>query len=123
MQFALWMVLIAALLPYGAVGAAKFTRSYDNAAPRAFLARLTGWRARATAAQQNHFEAFPPFAAGVAFAQMAHAPEGMTDRLAGLFIALRLAYTAAYIAGLATVRTALFAGGIGCVIGLFVLAA
>jgi uncharacterized MAPEG superfamily protein len=123
MNFAVWMVLVAALLPYLAVGAAKSTSSYDNAAPRDFLARLTGWRARANAAQQNHFEAFAPFAAGVAFAEMAHAPQGTIDILAGLFIAMRVAYTAIYMAGLATLRSLVWFAGVICVIWLFVLAA
>jgi uncharacterized MAPEG superfamily protein len=123
MHFVIWTVLIAALLPYIAVGVAKATASYDNAAPRDFLARLKGWRARAASAQQNHFEAFAPFAAGVIFAEMAHAPQGMIDRLAAVFIAIRIAYTVIYIAGLATLRSAVWFGGVICVIWLFLLAA
>ena len=50
MTIALWMILIAALLPYLTVGIAKFSGGdYDNATPRVWSATLSGWRARAYA--------------------------------------------------------------------------
>jgi uncharacterized MAPEG superfamily protein len=123
MHFAVWMVLVAALLPYLAVAGAKSTPAYDNASPRDFLARLAGWRARAAAAHQNHFEAFAPFATGVILAEMAHAPQTMINLLAGAFILIRLAYTGLYLAGLAALRSAVWFAGVICVLWLFVLAA
>ena len=120
MTFAAWCILMAALLPYLCASAAKFGGpGYDNAEPRAFLATLSGWRARADAAQRNGFEAFPPFAAGVLVAQLAHAPQGRVDLLALGFIAARVLYSLAYIAGIAWVRTLLFGVGILCVVLLF----
>jgi uncharacterized MAPEG superfamily protein len=123
MHFATWMVLIAALLPYATVGGAKSTPDYDNAAPRRFLDRLEGWRERANAAHHNHFEAFPAFAAGVILAEMAHAPQTMVNVLAAVFVFLRFAYTGAYLAGKATLRSAIWFAGAFCVIALFVIAA
>ena len=124
MTVASWAILVAALLPYGAVALAKFGGAgYDNASPRAYLAGLTGWRARADAAHRNHFEAFAPFAAGVLLAQMAHAAQGRVDLLAAGFVAARLGYTAAYLADWATVRSALWLAGLVCTVLLFVVAA
>ena len=120
MTFALWTILAAALLPYFCAAAAKFGGSgYDNARPRSSLAALTGWRQRADWAQRNHFEAFAPFAAGVLTAHVAHAPQGVVNWLAAVFILARAAYTAAYIGDAPTLRSLLFGVGLACVIGLF----
>ncbi len=120
MTFALWTILAAAILPFLCTGAAKYGGpGYDNANPRPSLEKLRGWRARADWAHRNHLEAFPPFAAAVLTAQFVQAPQSWVDTLAGAFIAIRLAYTACYIANLATLRSVLFALGFACVVGLF----
>ncbi len=123
MTTAYWCILIAALLPYGWVIAAKLAPGYDNAAPRAYLAKLSGWRQRASWAQLNAFEALPPFAAAVIIAQQLNAPQARVDLLALGFIGFRLAHGIAYIGDWATLRSLVWAGGMGCVIGLFVIAA
>ena len=120
MTFAMSMILVAAVLPYLCTAAAKFGGGgYDNANPRASLAKLTGWRARADAAQRNGFEAFAPFAAAVLVAQFAHAPQGRVDTLAAAFIGLRVLYILAYVAGIAWLRTAMFGLGFLMVVLLF----
>jgi uncharacterized MAPEG superfamily protein len=121
MHFSYWMVLVAALLPYITVGAAKSQKGYDNASPRPALDRLSGWRARADWAHRNHFEAFPAFAAGVIIAQMKGMPQHTIDVLSGVFILARLAYTGVYLANLASVRSLIWFVGLVCVICLFVL--
>jgi uncharacterized MAPEG superfamily protein len=121
MNIAHLCVLVAAALPYITVGGAKAQPSYDNAAPRDFLGRLEGWRARANWAHQNHFEAFAPFAAAVIMAEMAHAAQARIDTLAVIFIMLRIAYTFIYIGGVATVRSLVWFGGVICVGWLFLL--
>ncbi|MFC7553984.1 MAPEG family protein [Pseudoroseomonas wenyumeiae] len=122
MTLANWMILAAALLPYLAAVIAKAgAAGFDNSAPRAWLEQQGGYRQRADWAQRNHFEAFPPFAAAVILAQMAGAPQGRIDLLALAFVLLRLAYTGAYLANLATLRSLLFGLGIGCVVWLFLL--
>ncbi len=123
MTVALWCILAAGLLPYIATLTAKLGAPYDNRDPRAWLARQTGWRARANAAQQNGFEAFPLFAAGVLVAQLAGAEQGLVDRLAMLFLGARIAHFGAYLADLAALRSLLWLVGIGSVVGLFVAAA
>jgi uncharacterized MAPEG superfamily protein len=121
MYFAYWMVLVAAFLPYAATAYAK-QGSADNHTPRLYAETLTGARRRADWAQRNHFEAFPTFAAGVIIASIAGAPHMTIDWLAGIFVALRVIYTFAYITDRATLRSALFILGSVCVLGLFVAA-
>ena len=121
MNIAHLCVLVAGALPYVTVGGAKARPGYDNAAPRAYLSGLEGWRARANWAHQNHFEAFAPFAAGVILAELAHANQARIDTLALIFVALRIAYTFIYIADVATVRSLIWAGGVACVAWLLLL--
>jgi len=123
MTVALWCLLVAGLLPYIATLTAKLGAPYDNRDPRGWLARQTGWRARANAAQQNGFEAFPLFAAGVIAAQLAGAEQDVIDKLALLFLAARIGHLGAYLADLAALRSLLWLVGIGSVVGLFVAAA
>ncbi len=121
MYFAYWMVLAAAFLPYAATAYAK-RGSADNHTPRLYAETLSGARRRADWAQRNHFEAFPTFAAGVIIASIAGAPHMIVNWLAGIFVALRVLYTVAYITDRATLRTILFMLGSVCVLGLFVAA-
>lgn len=123
MNFAYWMVLVAAFLPYLTVALAKWTGGVDNHAPRRDMERLAGWRQRADWAHRNHFEAFPAFAAAVIIAELAHAPQHRIDLLAGAFILLRLLYTAMYLADLATLRSLAWALAFIAVIGLLVAGA
>jgi uncharacterized MAPEG superfamily protein len=120
MNFAYVMILVAALLPYATVIFAKAGGSdYDNAAPRVWAARQSGWRARGIAAHQNHFEAFAPFAAAVIVASVSHGSQTAINALAGAFIVSRIAYTAAYFANRASLRSALWGVGFLCVLALF----
>jgi len=121
MYFAYWMVLAAAFLPYAATAYAK-RGSADNQAPRLYAETLTGARRRADWAQRNHFEAFPAFAAAVIIASIAGTAHMAINWLAGIFVALRVLYTFAYIADRAALRSILFMLGSACVLGLFVAA-
>jgi uncharacterized MAPEG superfamily protein len=120
MTTAYWCVLVAALLPYLATLTAKGGVRFDNRNPRAWLAQLTGWRARANAAQLNGFEAFPLFAVAVLVAEQLHAPQARIDALAIVFVAARLAYLGAYLADLATLRSLAWFIGIGSAVAIFV---
>ncbi len=119
MHLATWMILVAILLPYVMAALAKGGGGIDNRQPRAGLDGLQGWRQRADWAQRNHFEALPAFAAGVLVAELAHAPQSRIDALAVLFVVLRCAYSAAYLADRAPLRTASWAGGLICIVALF----
>lgn len=123
MTLAYWMVLACAMLPYLTVAVAKYRSDYDNAAPRAQLAAAEGTRLRAWWAHLNHFEAFPPFAAGVIIAHLAHARQDWIDLLAVAFVLLRVAYTLAYVGDRPTVRSLVWVAGFACMAGLFVVAA
>ncbi|HEY0824003.1 MAG TPA: MAPEG family protein [Ramlibacter sp.] len=114
---AYWCVLIAVLLPYASAYLAKYRAfgkprgkgGYDNHDPRGWLARQEGWQARANAAQANSFEALPFFIGAVIIAHQLGAPQTRIDILALLFVTLRVIYIAMYVAGLPTVRSAIWA--------------
>lgn len=123
MTTAYWCVLAASLIPYFTVAVAKSKGDFDNAAPREWLARQEGFRKRALWAHQNAFEAFPPFAAGVIIAHLASAPQGWIDFLAIGFIVARIGYALLYILDKPTLRSIVWILGVGCVVGLFIVAA
>ena len=121
MHFAHLMVLIAAVMPVLTVGGAKAVPGYDNSQPRPSLAKLAGWRARANWAHENHFEAFAPFAAAVILAEISQAPVDKINLRAGIFIAARVAYTVAYLANAASLRSLIWMLGLASVVSLFAL--
>lgn len=123
MTLAYWMVLVCAILPYLTVAVAKARPDYDNAAPRAQLEAAQGPRLRAWWAHLNHFEAFPPFAAGVIIAHLAQGRQDWIDVLAVAFVALRVLYSILYVADRPTARSLVWIAGLGCTVGLFVVAA
>jgi uncharacterized MAPEG superfamily protein len=124
MTIALWCLMIAALLPIVCTGIAKWGfEGFDNRRPREWLARQSGWRARANAAQANSWEALAIFAAGVLTAHLVAAPQGRVDALAMLFIAARLAYIGSYVADRASLRSLVWLVGLGASLALFAVGA
>lgn len=123
MTTALWMVLLAVLLPYLWAVLAKVGPGYDNRAPREFLANVTGWRKRADWAQQNSFEALAGFAAAAIIAHIVVGPNARADALAIGFIAFRLLHGLLYILDKGTLRSLAWIGAFSCVVGLFLVAA
>ena len=120
MTIAYFCVLIMGLLPYVAAGIAKRGfQGYDNSQPREWLAKQTGFRARANAAQANLFESLPFFFAAVIIASVAHAPQDRIDTLAMGFVLARIAYLACYIANWPNTRSIVWLIGIICVVTLF----
>jgi len=123
-------IIVAGVLPIACAGIAKsrgFGRprregGYDNFEPRNWLAKLTGWQARANAAQANSFEALPLFIAGVLAAQQMQAPQDRIDLLALAFIATRLAYIALYLANYAWTRSVVWSLGLALSVALFFVA-
>ncbi|HEY0201206.1 MAG TPA: MAPEG family protein [Burkholderiaceae bacterium] len=118
-------VLVAALLPIACSALAKYgnggAKPFDNNDPRGWLARQTDWRARANAAQANSFEALPFFIGAVIIAHQLGAAQMPLDMLALLFILLRLLYIMMYVAGLPTVRSLVWTGGLLVNIGILFL--
>jgi len=119
-------VLFAALLPIACACLAKGSSlgkprkqgGFDNHEPRAWLGRLTDWRARANAAQANSFEALPFFIGAVVIAHQLGAPQTRVDALAVVFVTLRIVYIAMYVADLATVRSAIWVLALATNIGI-----
>ncbi|QWD94845.1 MAPEG family protein [Polynucleobacter sp. MG-Unter2-18] len=120
MTIAYWCVLFMGLLPIVAAGIAKKGfEGYDNGAPRQWLAKQTGYRARANAAQANLFESLPLFFAAVIIAVIADAPQHRVDLLALGFIIARIAYLACYLADWSTTRSIVWLAGLACVVAIF----
>jgi uncharacterized MAPEG superfamily protein len=91
-----------AIVKYGAI------RAFDNSKPRDPAFYQDPFRARGLWAHQNGMEGFAFFAAAVVIAQMRGAPQNLADGLAVAYVALRFAYDAAYLAGAAALRSALW---------------
>jgi len=123
-------ILVSCVLPVLCAGMAKspgFGKSrreggFDNNNPRQWLGKLQGWQSRANAAQQNSFEALPIFIAGVLVAQQLQAPQAHVDSVALVFVAARIGYIGAYLADLATLRSALWVVGLAACVAFFFLA-
>ncbi len=109
----------AAIAKFKGVGVRRRDGGFDNHEPRAWLAKLGGYQARAVAAQHNGFEALPLFIAGVLAAQQMHGDQSRIDMLALAFIAIRLVYAALYLANQASLRSLVWAVGVACSIALF----
>lgn len=120
MTIAYFCVLIMGILPYVATGIAKKGwEGYDNGLPRQWLAKQTGFRARANAAQANLFESLPLFFAAVIIASISNAPQDRIDILAVGFVLARIAYLICYVANWPTTRSIVWLIGIICVVSLF----
>ena len=120
MTIAYWCVLFMGLFPYVATGIAKKGfEAYDNGMPRQWLAKQTGYRARANAAQANLFESLPFFFAAIVIASIAGAPQARIDLLALGFVVARIAYLICYVANWPTMRSIVWLAGIACVVAIF----
>jgi uncharacterized MAPEG superfamily protein len=120
MTIAYFCVLVMGLLPIVAAGIAKKGfDNYDNAQPREWLAKQTGFRARANAAQANLFESLPFFFAAVIIASISQVPQIRIDVLAVGFVIARIVYLACYVADWPTTRSIVWLIGILCVVALF----
>ncbi len=126
MTIAIVCVILAGFLPIIAAGIAKFgptenstSDPYDNNQPREWLARQTGLRARANAAQANTFESLPFFYVAIAIAMILQAPQARIDALAIGYLLARVAYIACYVMDWANLRTMVWLVGFACTVALF----
>lgn len=130
MTIAFWCVLAAIVLPYICFGiavnrgrGADGERLRDNGNPRDFPNRIQGAARRAWNAQLNSFESLPGFAAAVIVAHLAAAPQNRIDALALIWVLARVVYVALYLADKSTLRSMVQLVSLGCVLGLFIVAA
>jgi uncharacterized MAPEG superfamily protein len=120
MTIAYACILLMGLFPYVATGIAKKGfEQYDNSMPRQWLAKQTGFRARANAAQANLFESLPFFFAAVIIASISGVPQVKLDLLAVGFVIARTAYLICYVANWPTARSIVWVIGLICVITIF----
>ncbi|HHU93520.1 MAG TPA: hypothetical protein GXX62_00300 [Alcaligenaceae bacterium] len=99
-------IFLAALLPFVAAVSAKLGgENFSNHTPREWLAKQSGWRARANAAQANTFEALPLFYAALLYAHFNGGSPELIQWYAMAWLLFRLAYLAAYIMDKATLRS------------------
>ena len=126
MTIAIVCVILAGFLPIIAAGIAKFgpaenavSDPYDNHQPREWLAKQTGLRARANAAQANTFESLPFFYIAIAIAMLLQAPQDRIDVLAITYLLARVAYIACYVMDWANLRTLVWLIGFACTVALF----
>ena len=126
MTIAIVCVIISGFLPIIAAGIAKFgptenagSAPFDNHQPREWLAKQTGLRARANAAQANTFESLPFFYIAIAIAMILEAPQARIDVLAIGYLLARVAYIACYVMDWANLRTLVWLFGFACTVALF----
>jgi uncharacterized MAPEG superfamily protein len=100
MTIAEWMVFGAVLLYLLTVAPVKVAGkpTFDNSNPRDAAFYTPGIRVRALGAHINGIETFPFFAAAVLLAEFRSQPQQLIDLLAVAFVAVRLAFVAAYLA-------------------------
>ena len=123
---AYWCVFVVAMMPYLCAVLAKRagmkqhkSGRYDNAQPRVWLSELSGWPARANAAQANCFEAMPFFFVAVLLAHQMKALQGTLDMMCVLFVVLRLLYVLLYVANMSTLRSLVWFMALGLNIAIF----
>lgn len=117
-------ILVAGVMPWVCAGIAKAgQRNYDNHNPREWLARQSGYRARANAAQANCFEAFPLYAVGVLMSMLADVEMDQVELCAGIFIVARVAYVACYLMDKDKMRSLAWFVGVVSTVALYVSSA
>ena len=110
MTIADWCILGAVLLYLLTLAPVKPLgfRDFNNAAPRDPAFYQDPVRARVLGAHLNGIETFPFFAAAILLAEMKHGSQPLIDMLSLAFLAVRLAFVAAYIGNKPTTRTLLW---------------
>lgn len=100
MFIAVLCVLLAVFQPFVlSVLSRSATRREDYLpSPREYNETLAGWHKRAHFAQQNAFEALPPFASAVVFCWLAGVPPAHVNALALVFTLGRIGHAAFYLA-------------------------
>lgn len=123
MSIAFWCLFVAGLAPVAVVLIAKADPNLDVANPRDVHLTQTGLRKRAYGAHLNSLEAFPLFAVAVLSATARGANQLWLDLAACSWVAIRIAYTTAYLTDLAKIRPGLWALSVFISAALFLLPA
>lgn len=120
-------LLILCILPLSCAWIGGYHRqkqlgSVDNKEPRTQSMKLTGAGARAVAAQANSWEALAVFSAAILAVFISGIDMQRIATLAIVFVALRIAYIAVYLADQDKLRSLIFLVGYGICMYLFYLA-
>lgn len=111
-------LFIAAILPYIAKAPVAYAMNklggYDNNHPRAQQSKLTGFGARALAAHQNAFESLIVFSAAILTAIATQTINDTIALLAITHIIARILYNLLYLYNVGTLRSIVWAIGLGC---------
>lgn len=129
MTFAIFTILIAALMPIVCAGIAKAGKfkthprdgGLDNRNPRDWLAKQDGYRKWANAAQQNCWEALPFFASAVIVNHILGGAGITTNLLAVTFIVLRMLFVYCYVTGKHGKRSLAWVAALATNITIFLL--
>lgn len=100
----------------------QFNGQVDNKTPRIQASKLEGAGHRAYAAQQNCWEALAVFSAGLLALHMSGVALATVATACIVFVLLRAAYIACYLANQDMLRSTVFIGGFGICIYFFYLA-
>ena len=123
-----WCVFVQLVLVWAwrlpvTLAMAKAPAGLDNHYPRQQQALLSGFGARAHAANQNLIESIAPFGLSVVIAHLAHADPTKSAALAVAHVVLRLVYAGLYLGNLPTLRSAVWIASYLTVLGQLVIAA
>ena len=120
----IYLILIACILPYVFTIIAKVAGGFtlaDNQNPREFLAKTTGFSARANAVQQNSFESLPLFIAAILMAEYMVIPQHLIMMLGIAYIVLRIIYGICYLANISTLRSIIWFLSMACPVLLLLM--
>ncbi len=120
MPLAYWCVLVAALLPLFWAGYAKAGGTVDNHCPRESTGDLPPKHRRAYAAHYNAYENLPFFAAAVIIAVTQGAEISTVNRLAVIYVALRVVHGILYVINQSTARSIVYGLALLANIAIFV---
>jgi uncharacterized MAPEG superfamily protein len=129
MTFAIFTILLVALMPIACAGIAKYGTfskhprdgGFDNRNPRDWLAKQEGYRKWANAAQQNSWEALPFFASAVIVNHILGAGGITTNLLAIAFVLLRALYIYLYLTGKQAMRSLVWLAAVVVNVVMFLL--
>ena len=115
-------LFFSGILPVICAGISKSKASYDNNLPREWLAKQTGFRSRANAAQQNCWESFLWFSVSVFTMCVFGADQiEIASKVAIFYIVLRIFYVVSYVFGFSIFRTMFWLFAQACIFFIFFL--
>lgn len=125
MAIAYWCIIIALWIPMILAWISKYsTPGLDNSRPREWVSEQTNPRIlRASAAQQNSYEALIMFVAAVFMAQFAGIGDQWIAAFSAVFIVVRIVYCYLYLSNKPSLRSAVWMIGFLTVLAMMLWSA